>query len=210
MRGGWLAERPHTGTKAVIAALILANPHGSGSPGGPRAAGLSALTVIVCRADRVGGWAGQLKQFAPSLVVSVATGSGRAAALGLLERETCDVFITTPHAKLPPRLAKRRFHRIVFDQSHQYEPCSGSSVATARNNTTNYLGTFAWCVSSEPCAARLEQLETQACMLGLWEHGLRLVLDARAQNVRFGVALELLLPSVAEKLRKVMIRHASI
>ena len=80
----------------------------------------------------------------------------------MLERETCDVFITTPHAKLPPRLAKRRFHRIVFDQSHQYEPCSGSSVATARNNTTNYLGTLAWCVSSEPCATRLEQLETQA------------------------------------------------
>ena len=216
VRGGWLCDEMGMGKTCVCAALVLATR--GGVQGVPRA----GVTVVLVNNTLVGQWVDELKKFAPTLKICNLYG-------GTPEQKAkcgaADVIVSTPHSS-PPKNLNRNIHRLIIDESHLYEKGSDPKLPATKTMGTfcsnGYLPRFIWCVTGTPFSNSLDQLETQARMLGHWNHGLRLKgLVSRAKNLKPGVAggyvgarghgEDGVGPSnqeVADELKLLMIRHS--
>lgn len=141
-------------------------------------------------------------RFAPNLRVGKLYGHPRAEAIANLDK--LDVAITSPHAMPVHKTTPTRVHRLILDESHLYEPGSGSSMHGQVEVVSLYYPTFMWCVTGTPFSTSLKQLSWQAMMLGQYYHGL--ALKHMAGSHRSCVTAD---PSQthADTLRCIMIRH---
>ena len=114
-------------------------------------------------------------------------------------------------------------HRLILDESHLYERGADPKLPTTRmfkGRTDHYSPDVVWCVTGTPFSHSLEQLETQARLVGHWKHGLNLsVLLRDCKQTQSGVQigwdhvsstprLSMTNQQVADKLKQVMIRHS--
>ena len=141
--------------------------------------------------------------------------------------KTADVVVTTPATKLPPQEVDGsnalRCHRLILDESHLYERGADPKLPTTRMfdaGMDHYSPDVVWCVTGTPFSHSLEQLETQARLVGQWKHGLNLSdLLRKCKQAQSGEQigwdhinntprLTITNQQVADKLKQVMIRHS--
>jgi hypothetical protein len=114
-------------------------------------------------------------------------------------------------------------HRLILDESHLYERGADPKLPTTRmfkGRTDHYSPDVVWCVTGTPFSHSLEQLETQARLVGHWKHGLNLSVLLRDckqtqsgeqigwDHVSSTPRLTMTNQQVADKLKQVMIRHS--
>ena len=84
--------------------------------------------------------------------------------------DSIDILITTPHTSPFKRRGaglELKCRRLILDESHLYEK-KASPKLPPRRVFEVYRPSFVWCVTGTPFSNDLNQLETQARMLGHW------------------------------------------
>ena len=134
-----------------------------------------------------------------------------------------DVIVTTPGTtpKEYVNFGKVNCYRLILDESHLYEhgaspklPASKLFDKPSTDGGTHYSPQTVWCVTGTPFSHSLEQLETQARILGHWNDGLKLhdvnedwtwYKSGQSRGLaRYANTNQ----EVADKFKKLMIRHS--